>query len=126
MSEEDREALRLGYEAYSRGDSDGLLRGMHPNIELKTIRTGGPYRGHWSGGSWRYARAVRGSVAEPEEWFDHGDRIVVFVRIRLDPVEATPWRKTGRPPLDHARRQGHSLRDFPQAEDALEAAGLSE
>ena len=63
MSQEDRETLRLVYEAYNRGDSAGALCGMHPDIEWKTIRTGGPYRGHdevrrFLGG---YARAVRGS-----------------------------------------------------------------
>ena len=45
MSQEDRETLRLVYEAGSRGDWEVVLRGMHPDIEWKTTRMG-TYRGH--------------------------------------------------------------------------------
>ena len=129
MSREDRVALRLGYEAYSRGDSDGLLRGMHPDIEMKTIRSGGPYRGHDE--VRRFLDDMREPfeevTTEPEEWFDHGDRIVVFVRIRARPrgSDAVAENRVG-----HlwTMRDGKAIRceTFPRREDALEAAGLSE
>ena len=129
MSEEDRETLRLGYEAYNRGDWDGLLRGMHPDIEWKTIRTGGPYRGYDE--IRRFLEDMREPfeevATEPEEWFDHGDRIVVFVRIRARPrgSDAVAENRVG-----HlwTMRGGKALRceTFPRREEALEAAGLSE
>ncbi len=129
MSEEDREALRLGYEAYSRGDSDGLLRVMHPDIEIKTIRSGGPYRGHDE--VRRFLEDMREPfeevMNEPEEWFDHGDRIVVFVRIRARPrgSDAVAENRVG-----HlwTMRDGKAIRceTFPRREDAFEAARLSE
>ena len=129
MSQEDRVALRLGYEAYSRGDSDGLLRGMHPDIEMKTIRSGGPYRGHDE--VRRFLDDMREPfeevTTEPEEWFDHGDRIVVFVRIRARPrgSDAVAENRVG-----HlwTMRDGKAIRceTFPRREDALEAAGLRE
>src|SRR5829696_7093915 len=121
MSEEDRETLRLGYEAYNRGDWDGLLRGMHPDIEWKTIRTGGPYRGHDE------VRPFEEVVIEPEEWFDHGDRIVVFVRIRARPrgSDAVAENRIGNL---WTMRGGKAIRceTFPRREEALEAARLRE
>ncbi len=129
MSQEDCEALRLGYEAYNRGDSVGLLRGMHPDIEWKTIRSGGPYHGEDE--VRRFLEDMREPfeevMIEPEEWFDHGDRIVVFLRIRARPrgSDAVAENRVG-----HlwTMRDGKAIRceTFPRREDALEAAGLSE
>jgi ketosteroid isomerase-like protein len=127
MSQEDRETLRLGYEAGSRGDWDGVLRGMHPEIEWKTTRMG-TYRGHEEVIQlFKDLREPFAEVAtEPEEWFEHGDRIVVFVRIRARPrgSYAVAENRVG-----HlwTMRRGKALRceTFPKREDALEAAGLS-
>ena len=86
MSAEDRETLRLVYEAGSRGDWEVVLRGMHPDIEWKTTRMG-TYRGHEE--VIRLFEDLREPfeevMTEPEEWFDHGERIVVFVRIGARP-----------------------------------------
>jgi ketosteroid isomerase-like protein len=129
MSQEDREALRLGYEAGSRGDLDGFLRGMHPDIEWKTIRTGGPYRGHDQVRRFLedMLEPFEEVMVEPEEWFDHGDRIVVFLRIRARPrgSDAIAENRVG-----HlwTMRSGKALRceTFPRREEALEAARLRE
>ena len=129
MSEEDRETLRLGYEAYNRRDWDGLLRAMHPDIEWKTIRTGGPYRGHDE--VRRFLEEMREPfeevVTKPEEWFDQGDRIVVFVRQRARPRGGDAVVENR---VRHlwTMRAGKAIRceTFPTREDALEAAGLSE
>jgi ketosteroid isomerase-like protein len=129
MSHEDRETLRLVYEAYNRGDSAGALCGMHPDIEWKTIRSGGPYRGHEE--VRRFLEDMREPfeevVAKPEQWFEHGDRIVVFVRIRARPrgSDAVAENRVG---YLWTMRGGKALRceTFPKREDALEAAGLSE
>jgi len=127
MSQEDREALRLGYEAYQRGDWDGLLRAMHPDIEWETVRTGGPYRGHDE--VRRFLEDMREPfeevMVEPDEWFDYGDQIVVFLRIRARPrgSEAVAESRVG-----HlwTMRDGKAIRceTFPRREQALEAAGL--
>jgi ketosteroid isomerase-like protein len=129
MSQEDRETLRLVYEAYNRGDSTAALCGMHPDIEWKTIRSGGPYRGHDE--VRRFLEDMREPfeevVAEPEEWFEHADRIVVFVRIRARPrgSDAVAENRVG---YVWTMRDGKALRceTFPRREDALEAVGLSE
>ncbi len=129
MSQADVETLCRGYKAANRGDWDGVLRTMHPDIEWKTIRTGGPYRGHDE--VRRFLEDMREPfeevTAEPDEWFDHGDRIVVFLRIRARPrgSDAVAENRVG-----HlwTMRGGKALRceTFPRRDDALEAAGLSE
>ena len=129
MSQEDRETLRLVYEAYNHGDWTGALSGMHPDIEWKTIRSGGPYRGHDE--VRRFLEDMREPfeevMVEPDEWFDYGDRIVVFLRIRARPrgSEAVAENRVG-----HlwTMRDGKAIRceTFPRREEALEAAGLSE
>ena len=128
MSQEDRETLRLVYEAGSRGDWEVVLRGMHPDIEWKTTRTG-RHRGHEE--VRRFMEDMREPfeevMVEPDEWFDHGDRIVVFVRIRARPrgSDAVAENRVG-----HlwTMRDGKAIRceTFPRREEALEAAGLSE
>ena len=128
MSQSDIETLRLGYEAASRGDWDGLLRGMHPDIEWKTIRTGGPYRGHDEVRRFLedQREAFEEVATEPEEVFEHGDRIVVFLRIRARPrgSDAMVENRVGH---CWTMRDGKAARceTFPRREDALKAAGLS-
>ena len=128
MSREDREALRLVYQAYNRGDWTGALCGLHRDIEWKTTRTG-THRGHEE--VMRFFEDMREPfeevVVEPDEWFDHGERIVVFLRIRARPrgSDAVAENRVG-----HlwTMRDGKAIRceTFPRREDALEAAGLSE
>ncbi len=128
MSDEDRETLRLVYEAYNRGDWTGTLSRMHRDIEWKTTRTG-RHRGHEE--VRRFMEDMREPfeevMVEPDEWFDHGDRIVVFLRIRARPrgSDAVAENRVG-----HlwTMRDGKAIRceTFPRREEALEAAGLSE
>ena len=128
MSQEDRETLRLVYEAYNRGDWTGALSRMDRDIEWKTTRTG-RHRGHEE--VRRFMEDMREPfeevMVEPDEWFDHGDRIVVFLRIRARPrgSDAVAENRVG-----HlwAMRDGKAIRceTFPRREEALEAAGLSE
>jgi ketosteroid isomerase-like protein len=128
MSQEDRETLRLVYEAANRGDWRDALRGVHPEIEWKTTRAG-THRGREE--VTRFFEDMREPfeevVVEPDEWFDDGDRIVVFVRIRARPrgSDAVAENRVG-----HlwTLRDGKAIRceTFPRREDALEAAGLRE
>jgi ketosteroid isomerase-like protein len=128
MSQGDRETLRLVYEAYNRGDWASALRAMHREIEWKTTRTG-THRGHDE--VRRFMEDMREPfeevVVEPDEWFDHGERIVVFLRIRARPrgSDAIAENRVG-----HlwTMRDGKAIRceTFPRREEALEAAGLEE
>ena len=66
-------------------------------------------------------------VIDPEEFFEHGDQVAVFLRVRLWPTKSSAFVEN---------RIGHlwTMRDgkvtrlaiFPRREDALEAAGLEE
>lgn len=132
MSRADIETLRIGYEAFNRGDWDAAFRGAHPDVELKTadrVTNPGTYRG---------ADAVKRFfddllepfeeiAAAPEEFFERGDKIVVYLRVRLRPRGSSAVVEN---------RIGHlwTMRDgkvarfeiFPERERALEAAELSE
>jgi ketosteroid isomerase-like protein len=132
MSEADLETLRLGYEAFNRGDWDAATRFAHPEFELQTAdRAVNP-------GTYRGAEAARRFfedlfepfeevVIEPEEFYEKDDQIVVFLVSRFRPTGSSAFVEN---------RIGHlwTMRDgkfarlaiFPRREDALEAVGLSE
>src|ERR687888_1942800 len=94
MSQADIETLRIGYEAFNQGDWDTPARFAHPEFELQTadrVVTPGTYRG---------LEAVRRFfedlfepfeevTVEPDEFFESGDQIVVFVVARLKPAGST-------------------------------------
>jgi uncharacterized protein len=128
MSQSDIETLRLCYEAASRRDWNGAFRNMHPEIEWTTERMGS-YHGHEE-----LRRLFEDTVApfeevtyEPEEFFDRGDQVVVFVHFRARPAgtQAVIENRVG-----HlwTMRNGKVVRcqTFPRREDALKAVGLSE
>jgi uncharacterized protein len=131
MSQADIETLRLGYEAFSRGDWEAAFRGAHPDLELKTadrVTNPGTYRGQEEVKRFfeDQLEPFEEVTAEPQEFFDHGDRIVVFVRMRFRPRGSS---------AQVENRIGHvwTMRDgkvvrfevFPEREKALEAVGLS-
>lgn len=128
MSQSDIETLRLAYEAASRRDRDHPLRNMHPDIEWVTQRTG-TYHGRKEVGRFleESSQAFEEIIFEPEEFFERGDQVVVFVHFRARPVGTQ---------VVIENRIGHlwTMRDgkaaccqtFPRREDALEAAGLKE
>lgn len=130
MSQADVDTLRAGYEAFSRGDWDAVLSAAHPDFELKTadrVTNPGTYRG---------LNEVRRFfedlfdpfeevVAEPQEFFERGDRIVVLVLVRLRPRGSSAVIENR---IGHlwTMRDGKAVRFeiFPEREKALEAAGL--
>ena len=118
------------YEPLNRGDWEGVFRDAHPDFEITTQRgpTAGTYRGQQAA-----KKQVQDLLApfetwtmEPEEFFEGGDHVVVFVKVRSRPKGAT---------ADMEVRNGHlwtvrdgtitSLRTFAVREEALEVAGLS-
>ena len=83
MSQEDIETLRSEYHAMSHKDRDGLLRGAHPDFELKTPERGLSLTGLFRGpGRARQAfeeffGPFEAVTVEPEAFFEGDGRIVV-------------------------------------------------
>ena len=128
MSQENVETLRRGYRGVQPRRLDGALAAMHRDIEWKTTRhRHGIAAMTRSGGSRRtWREPFEESMVEPTRWFEHGDRIVVFLRIAgstrgSDAVAENRVGTSG--PCATARSS--AARPSPTRE-ALEAAGLSE
>ena len=130
MSQADIEMLRVGYEAFSRGDWDAAFAAAHPDIEFKTadrVTNPGTYRG--SEEVKRFFEDLfepfEEVVAEPQEFFERGDLIVVFVLVRSRPKGSSAVVENR---IGHlwTMRDGKVVRFeiFPEREKALEAAGL--
>jgi ketosteroid isomerase-like protein len=81
------ELVRTGYEAFNRGDIEGSLDILHPEIEWNTYIVPGPGGGTYHGHDgvrelWADARRIFGEFRNvPEDLFDAGDRVVAFVRV---------------------------------------------
>ena len=132
MPQADIEMLRAGYEAFSRGDWDSVLRYAHPEIELKTadrIVSPGTYRGpdelrRFFEDLFEPFEEV---VVEPERFIEHRDLIVVLVVVRSRPRGSSAVVENR---IGHVwtMRDGEAIRFeiFPEREKALEAAGVVE
>jgi ketosteroid isomerase-like protein len=131
MPEENVEIVRSFYEAFNRRDWDAAFRDLAPDGELTTPPgpRGGTYRGReeCQGYMEGWITAFEVMTVEPEEIFECGDEVVVFVRVGAQPKGSS---------AEIEIRNGHvwtirngkaqSMRIFPERERALEAAGLSE
>ena len=132
MSQENVEAVKLGYEVWNRGDLDAWLRLLAPDVE--TVFAAGPdasiYRGRDGVRQW-YREGLEAwddwGRMEPEAFTDLGDRVLVSVRWRV--------RGKGSGVQVEARqchvitlRGGKAIRIefYEDAAAALEAVGLSE
>jgi ketosteroid isomerase-like protein len=79
--------VRAGYAAFNRGDIEGSLTVLHPEIEWHTYIVPGPGGGTYHGHDgvrelWADARRIFGHFRNvPEELFDAGDQVVAFVRV---------------------------------------------
>jgi ketosteroid isomerase-like protein len=128
MSHADVETLRIGYEAVSRGDWDGATRFAHPEFELQTadrIVNPGTYRGRDVARRFfeDLFEPFEEVIVEPEEFFERGDQIAVFVFTRFRPTGSSAVIENR---IGHlwTMREGMATRleVFPRREDALEAA----
>jgi ketosteroid isomerase-like protein len=129
MSQENVEIVRRVYDALNRNDWDAAFRDAHPDIEITFKR--GPLAGTHRGRETPQAifADVRATfdawVMEPLELLESGDQVVAIVKNRLRPKGTDAEFET---------RNGHlwrirdgtilSLEGFPNADDALEAAGV--
>jgi ketosteroid isomerase-like protein len=70
--------------------------------------------------------AFEEAVAEPEEFFEHGDQVVVFLLVRSRPRGSSATIEIRVAHL-WTMRDGQAIRCelFPVREEALEAAGIS-
>ena len=137
MPHADVETLRIGYEAVSRGDWDAVTRDAHPELELQTadrVVNPGIYRGRDAVRQFfeDLFEPFEEVVVEPEEFFERGDQIAVFVVTRLRPAGSSAVIENR---VGHlwTMREGKAsrLEVFPKREDALEhlrppPAGLSQ
>jgi ketosteroid isomerase-like protein len=132
MSQADIETLRVGYEAVSRGDWDAATRFAHPEFELHPadrVVNPGTYRGPEEVRRFfeDLFEPFEEVVIEPEEFFERGDQIAVFVLTRFRPTGSIAVVENR---IGHlwTMREGKAMRleIFPRREDALEAAGLPE
>jgi ketosteroid isomerase-like protein len=132
MSRADIETLRLGYEAFSRGDWDTPARFAHPEFEFQTadrVVNPGTYRGLEA--AMRFFEDLfepfEEVTVDPEEFFERGDQIAVFVVVRSRPTGSNALVENR---IGHlwTMREGKAtrLQVFPRREEALEAAGLRE
>jgi ketosteroid isomerase-like protein len=131
MSQENVEIVRSIYEAVNLDDWDAAFRDQHPDVEMTTPPglNAGTYRGREEiEGFWQGLITAFETVAvEPEEYFESGDQVVVFLKTRAQPKGSS---------AEIEVRNGHlwtiqvgkvvSMRLFPKPKEALEAAGLSE
>jgi len=132
MSQADIETLRVGYEAVSRGDWDAATRFAHPEFELHPADRAvhpGTYRGPEEVRRFfeDLFEPFEEVVIEPEEFFERGDQIVVFVLTRFRPTgsSAVVENRIGHLWTMRAGKASR-LKVFPRREDALEAVGLEE
>jgi ketosteroid isomerase-like protein len=128
MSQENVEKVRRVYGALAGRDWDSVFSDAHPDFAIET-QLQGSHRGRDAA-----QRFIEDQIdtfaawaAEPEEFFDGEDQVVVFVKVRAQPKgsSGTIEIKTG-----HLWTiQGGSillLATFPKRGEALEAAGLKE
>jgi uncharacterized protein len=132
MSQENVELVKVGYEAFVRGDIAGILEILDPEVEASDpfgFSTSDAYRGHEG-----FVQTVRDGLdaferydIKTEEFIDAGNDVVVSVRISgvgRESGAAVDMR------LFHVWtvRGGKAVlgRTFPTKEAAFEAAGLSD
>jgi len=131
MSREDAEVVRSIYASLDRGDLDAAFRLVDPDFEVTFQRgpNAGPYRGRDTIQAIieDQRAAFDAWIIDVERVFERGDQVVVVIKSHLRPKGTDAAFEI---------RNGHiwtirdgvavSLRGFPNPEEALKAAGLSE
>jgi ketosteroid isomerase-like protein len=131
MSEENVEIIRRVYDALNRNDWDAAFRDAHPDIEITFQR--GPLAGAHRGREkpQEIVADMRAAfddwIIEPSEFLESGNQVLAIVKNRLRPKGSD---------VEFETQNGHlwtirdgtilSLTGYPNPDEALEAAGLSE
>lgn len=126
------EALRQAYAALNRNDIPAFVRVLDPQIEWTDpveYPPDGTYRGLAAVEA--HLSQARGTWAEgscqPQRFIVAGDKIVLFVDVRVRLKHETDWRE-GRLADVYTFRNGKAIhmRSFPDRRHALEWAGASD
>ena len=135
MSQENVEAFKRGLEAGNRGDVDGLLAELHPEIEWQPgILTGlggdeSVYRGHEGvREGFRDLFETMGEIhLDYPEIQDLGDRVVGIGRIRARGTESGVETESPHATVVvYQNGMAVRVRSYLDPREALEAAGLRE
>jgi ketosteroid isomerase-like protein len=129
MSQADIETLRVVYNALDQGDWPAASRAWHSDAELRAadrMTQAGTYRGlqEIQGFFEDLLEPFEDVDVEPQEFFDRGDQIVVFLLLRSRPKGSSAMMeiRIGHLVTMHAGKVSR-LEIFPEREKALEAAG---
>ena len=124
------EAIREAYAALNRNDIPGFVRVFDPQIE-RTEPPGFPESGTYRGlaAVTAHVEKARGNWAEggcePERFITAGNRVIVFVHVRVRLRTETQWRE-GYVADGFTFRDGKAVefRTFVDEREALEWAGV--
>ena len=125
-------SLRQAYAAFNRGDIDGAVKDLSPDIEWTEpaeFPGGGAYHGreevkHYLAQSRAGAAEL---TSEPERFLTSGNRVVVFVHARVRAKDSQEWREIRLADV-YTVDQGKivQMRAFADREEALRWAGVSD
>jgi hypothetical protein len=124
------EALREAYAALNRNDIPAMVKAFDPQIEWiepAEYPGGGTYRGHAEVEAHlsRARSTWAEGTCEPERLIVAGDKIVVFIHVRVRLKQNTEWGE-GRHAAVYTFRDGKAIqqRIFDDMQQALEWAGV--
>ena len=132
MSQENVEIVRQSYKALGRGDFEGWIAGLDPDVELDEryiAPDAAVYRGHDGVRRWwqQGTEAIGTPTVEVLRWFARGDTVVTEVIAHVRGVSSGAEAEAR---LAHAIRIRNQkvayVASFRTVEEALEAVGLSE
>lgn len=126
------EKLKQFFAAINRNDMQAIVRDFDPQIvrvEPEGFPTAGTYRGiqavqeHVTKGRGTWAEGT----CEPEEFFENGDKVVVYLHARVRLKDSTEW-IGGRFADGFVFRSGKIVeyRTFGKRAEALEWAGIED
>ena len=124
------EALREAYAALNRNDIPAMVKSFDPEIDwIEPAEYTGGGTVHGLAGVQAHLSRARSNWAEggcePERFFAAGDKIVVFIHVRVRAKGHTDW-VDGRHAAVYTFRDGKAIeqRIFDDMQEALEWAGV--
>ena len=126
------EAIRDAYAALNQNDISGFMQILDPDIE-RVEPEGFPMSGTYRGLETVTAQFIQARSTwaeggcEPERFLVDGDKVIVFVHVRVRLKDHTEW-IDGRIADVFVWRNGKAIqfRTFAEAQDALEWAGVTD